>query len=1246
MDDELSSYQRASTGVTHEAPSALHTPALDDLLGPNLKMSFEIDLEIQSKSLAASISAAKQAFQKTTPTAVLSDDSFSRAVPSWSLHVLPQLGSLKIDSLLLDRVIFIRIVGPKIFLSLADLKLVIFDKGNDTATTEILSNPLTAMDYDQPTDSFVFGFKNGRVQLARFDSARRHLIFDDTNINEFSSRGAVSVVKMVSRADVILVLTNTNNAFFLTRTHPTKPRFSGFQLLDGSKRVETFDDVSAVRVQDQRMFGGRDAQVLSTFIVTVSSATVVFFVRFETVYQGTTFSEIREGSLKILTKLDFPSDFKDRMAPVDSPQTPPVRLTELGLVSAKRTFVIPSPVQWMAESSPAFYIIWENIIQRFELSAEGPLIPTLTTSVPLPLVCAFLGSIEYLVCLNSDFELNLIHLHKVRHHVEIPSLAEMPEVFSRESLFTKTDRPKVICGHDLLSQGFATLNASFLQCFEVMDWEDYLEKLLDEKQQAGVLKVLQDIVRLNPVPLHGVANCQGQMRCPTDHNQEEVRLFCKELSEFTPVLITSVLESLTTTDPDAMATLLEVAIEVLQKTNTFRDVALALVEAAIAFQERVPGSDLPVRFFIALEQLFLSSRVLDTLDSNFFIFLFRFTKFEGMSARLEQFLISLVSRSALPDSVIFPLKMSACNKHLYNFLFFILIVDPDLETNLGQLGQLMTELRACNPKDVDTYLAEILIFIYDLFTDRILFAVCGAEAFNFTPRQALVSQWLLQNAEALFMDVFATKTMYLLHKIFRPLPRENTGPPVVVRSRDANMCYSESLNQKLGEAVKSIPPAYGLSVFLLSFLLLPGNFYISQDFVFDLYRALLQGMAAKSAPFRQVDQTTLEFAVLKLQGAYTAQLERLAVFPESPDPFLATLHADLNGRMEEALTQIMDKPYFYWVCQNRIETATPVRAKSIAGFLKTNMVLLNARGSASFQQLIRALPTEHIISFAEQFKNDPALQLRILQSLESSQLNNVTDKEVSRVYLRLICQLEPRRVTAVLRTNNRLDINEKMQICQESRCARGEAYCLKKISNFEESQRIYLGLLQKIFGFSRSDVSDSEKTEVLELANEILEDLWEEEARRTLRELVVFICDHSRGVRQTSDLLRPLLGRLFNYDVLELLHDFKKFSHWPSMMTSRALFEQLSSNYRTIDYINFNIKSIIETQNDQDKALLREASMRGKPLVIRDCFICGKFKNETASEIRFHTCSAPVHDSCQIDVKSFSCQACALKNLG
>jgi DNA integrity scanning protein DisA with diadenylate cyclase activity len=395
-----------------------------------------------------------------------------------------------------------------------------------------------------------------------------------------------------------------------------------------------------------------------------------------------------------------------------------------------------------------------------------------------------------------------------------------------------------------------------------------------------------------------------------------------------------------------------------------------------------------------------------------------------------------------------------------------------------------------------------------------------------------------------------------------------------------------------------------------------------------------------------VDQTTLEFAVLKLQGLYSQQLERLAVFPDSNDPFLATLQADLHGRMEEALTRMMDKPYFYWVSQNRIELATPARVRSIANFLKTNMVLLNARGSASFQQLIRTLPTEHIITFAEQFKNDPTLQLRILQSLESSQLNSVADKEVSRVYLRLVCQLEPRRVTSVLRTNNRLDINEKLQICQESRCLRGEAYCLKKISNFDESQRIYERLLKKFFGFSRFDLSEPEKSEVLELANEILEDLWEEEARKTLRQLVVFICDHSRGVRQTSDLLRPLLARLFNYDVLELLADFKKLSHWPSMMASRALFEQLSANYRTIDYINFNIKAIIETQNAQDKTQLRETSRRGAALVMQGCIVCGKFKNELASEIRYHTCTVPVHDSCQIEIKSFSCRACSFKNLG
>lgn len=1246
MEDELGSYRRKPTLVRRDDIVNIPEPKIGELYLQPIEQQFESDLETHLKTMHFCISEAKTAFRKTTPNVALTDASFLKEVPPWSLEVITALGQTHIDERFVDRVVFIKIVANHIFFSLADLKLIIYDKAAETAVVENLSNPLTAMDFDSISNTFVFGYKNGKVELARFDNAHKHLIFDGTNINEFSVKGAVSNVKFVSHADLVLVLTNTNHAFFLMRTHPTKSKFIGIQLLDGSKRVEIFDGITAHRLQDERFGPAKDSMVISTFAVTVSASTIVYFVKLQTEYNNGAFVGVREGSLKLLTSIEFPADFKTKVGSEKPEAQPSIRLTELGLTGRKKTFVVFSGEQWMAESAPAFYVVWEDILQRYEFSPDEKLILTLTTALPLPIVCCFLGSIELIVCLDSDFELNLIKLDKIRHHCEIPSINSMPDVFSKEYLFTRTDKTKIVFGYDVKEQGFCTLNSSFLQSFEVVDWESYLEKLMEEKRYKAVLKILQDLIRLNPVPLYGVMNTQGTMRCETEDHKRAVTKFWTALQDYTPVLVKEGLDSLNSEDINEVMAILEVSIEVLLKTSTFSKIATSLIEAVISFQDKHPDSSLPFMFLTELEHISQSTRLADQLDASFYIFLFSLCKYDNSRSKFEEFLINFVSSHSVSSGVLFPVKMSACNKHLYRFLYYILIWDPDLETNLSQLGQMIKEFKINDKKGFKDYLLEVLVFIYDLFGDTKLLKICASEVTGLGKRQALTGEWLLANCEELFMDCFPARTVYLLHRIFEPQVAKELTPAILIRSADEQLTYAPAVGKRLVDAVTLDPPAPGLAVFLLSCLLLPQDMQIAREYVLQLYQVILRVIAEKAPNFTEFDRNTFEFAVFKLQLHYTEELNRLVVFPDSKDPFFEILKLELQGSMKEFLFKISDRPYFFAVCQARVKEFSGAKAAEISNFLKDNFVMLSSRNQQYCQQLIRFLPIEHTIKFAEHLKDDPQLQLRILQSLESNQLNSIDDKDISKLYLRLLCQLQSSRVINALRSNNKLDINEKLEICRQTGNSRGEAFCLKKISNFEESNRMYLRLLKQCFGLGRKELSPTEKDEVLEITCEMMEDLWDDAARPLLREMIVFFCEQNQSPAQATTLIKPLFSRLFNYSVLGLLKAFRNFPQWPFLVTHKPFVERMYSHYRTLDFINRNIELIFLCKKEEVQKDLTTRSKKGTMLVRKNCPMCSKFKTENASEIKFHTCGNCVHDSCQKEAKSFRCPTCAKEHIG
>lgn len=1250
MDVPQSVSQKSQT--VEDETCLIRFPTMSDLYSEDMASLFESDVDSQSEFLTNLIKETKSTFNKTTPSPNTEDRSFLKAVPSYSLQILTNIGNTYFDDKFFERVIFLKIVGKFLFFSMSDLKLLIYEKTSESLVTELLANPIISMDYDPISDYFLFGFKNGKIGFAKFDLQQKHLLFDDQNKNDVFADGPITHVKLVSQCDVLLIMTSTNKAFFLIRIHPTKFKFKSRILLDGSKKTEIFDEINAVRIKDEQLSDTLEPTLMSSFIVTIASSTLIYFVTFITLTKNYLFSEFVHDSLRILSKIEYPYIFVQKISSKESASLAPIRMTELGLETRKKTFVVCSVYQWLAESSPAFYIVWENILQRFELSVNFELILTLTTQLPLPIVCCFLGAIEFLVCLDAEFELNLIQLDKIRHHMELDLITNVNGVFSKEYLFTKTNRNRVLCGHDVMEKGFATLNASFVQYFEVISWDEYLNKLLREKASLAILTVLHDIIHIRPLPLHGILNYQGQFRTSTISSDLAIKNFAFNLEKVIPGLVGAALAGINEGSSGEFMNpsfdLIELALDIIIKTNTFQQVYASLISAVLRIQELNPFCDVSRRFLTELVYLFSNTKLFEQIDPEFFIFVFQFAKFEAVVSILEHFLVFLIIRFEISGSLLFSLKMSACNKHLYGFLYFVLVTDAEIETNLSHLGQIITEFKNNKVANLKNYLTQILIYLFDLFADRKLPKACGVNPQIADESIQQAALWFLEHLEDFFSNCCLKRSIRLLHKIYKPLPRRNKTLNVVLKLNDPMLCFSDSLNDKIAEGINSDDFGVFYAIYALSFLLLPFEVKLSEEYNGRIYQNLITIIeSGKNELVSQFNPEVFEFVALKFQIQNHFQFQKMNNFlNKTTTDFADLLKLEINNKTGLFFQRLLRHRFFFPVSLLKIKNGDLKSLSEIALFLKHNRTQISIKNSSFFHQLIRELPIEHIVSFAEEFKSEPQFQLKILQSLEKSALGGNVSKEFSGVYLRLLCQINPLKVVPFLRANIKLNINEKLVMCQENKHMRGEAYCLKKIANFVGSRIVYFKLLRRFFDVPKRGLGIIEKNQVLEIAQEMVDENNEEQTCLTLRELVVFFCEYSEVNSQTCELIRPLFVQLFNFDVINLLSEFKKFGEFGFLKTCKPFFEQLSLNYKTLDFSNTNIKSIIETRNLQLKEHILEIFKKGTAFVQENCIVCGKFKNEMSGELIYHKCKKMIHDVCQIEIRSFRCQVCQQFNLG
>lgn len=1211
----------------------------EEIFKEDLKKKFEQNRQIQATTIQNFLQESNNFFDKNKTAPTMGDRSYLKTVPSWSLQILSNIGNTFFDQKFLDKVIFLKIVGKFIFFSLSDLRLLIYNKQTEHVITEHVQCEITSMDYNFITNLYVFGYKNGKVGFAKQETEKAHLTFDDQNKNEVFADGPITNIKMISKSDVILIMTNTNKAFFMIRTHQQKLKFKIRQLLDGSKKAEFFDELNSVQIKDELWSSGNDQMVRSTFIVTLASATLVYFVVFNLLYKNSVFEEFVQDSLKILNKIEYPMEFKNKTTTNQLPEESSVRMTELGFRTRKQTFVLSSNVQWLAESSPAFFIIWENIIQRFELSVNYELIITLTTSIPIPIVCCFFGSIEYLVCLNAEFELNLINLHKVRHHVEILSIADDPEVFTKESLFTKSGQNKVLCGHDISEKGFAALNSAFLQYFEMIDWEKYLEKLIEENAVLGVVQVLHDIISITPIPLYGVTNYQGSMRYSTELQKKNEQKFCEDLRSWTPIFLCSVLECLENKAVLNSGDIIQLVIEISIETNTFEQIYENMIDFAISSQEKTDDFELTKTFFSSLLKSFYTSKILEHIKPEFFIFLFRFTKFLKAIPILEYFLFFITSNFKLPSELSNSVKMSACNKHLNNFLYYILLVDNDFERNLNQYLQFIEELKINESEKYPIYVNSLFIYIFDLYSDQLMFKIGKTNEQIKRYLYDFAGHWFLEKCSNVFMDKYPDETIYLLNLIFKPLQSPNKGELVILRSFDNLISFSERLNIKLIQEITMKPPSLSFSLYLVTFLLSPNSMFIATEFVVILFKNLQTLLIENSTIIEKFDVSILEFVILKFQIQNHEVLKNFTDFVDFQNDFLKLSKLEIENSLDMFLELLIKKAYLFQILQLKIELSEKPQIQTIAIFLKKNLIFLSTRNANYFQAIIRELPIENVISFAEEFKNDPKTQLKILQALESTSLNGNVDKELSEIYIRILCKLQSKKVIQAIRTNTKLDINEKLKICEETNYKRGQGYCLKKISNYNSSRNIYFSILKEYFA-NEKILKKHEKKEILEIMTEMIDENNEIEVKTTLKALVVFIGVNSNSPELQNEFFRILFCRLFDFNVSDLLHNLSSLPEWHHLIKSKQFFEQLSSNYKNICFIQNNILLLISLENQLLKDRIFQNCRQGIFLINVKCCVCFALKKEGASELNYHSCKSMIHDVCREEIKTFSCPVC------
>ena len=508
--------------------------------------------------------------------------------------------------------------------------------------------------------------------------------------------------------------------------------------------------------------------------------------------------------------------------------------------------------------------------------------------------------------------------------------------------------------------------------------------------------------------------------------------------------------------------------------------------------------------------------------------------------------------------------------------------------------------------------------------------------------------WMLENFDPLLMEADPRVALLIMQLAFRPCTTVPGDMLNVLVCSDSTQSLDKKLNLEILNKISSSQVSYNYNILILAFLLCSDSIRVGNDFSIIYYKNLLTIFSKPNPTIKLLHRPSLEFAVIKFQIQNNKFITGFKDFPNYKDDFIDMLIFELKSDIPKFMSTLMTKAYFFEIMAIKIMAANEKETRAISVVLKKNLYVLSELNKSSFRHIIMLLPIDEVIAFAEEFKNDPKIQMKILKNIETNNLSSIGNKDTSKLYLRLLCQLRSPKIIEVLRNDAKLNINEKMEICRETNNKRGEAYCLKKISSFDRSRQVYFEILRDYFQFSKTEFDENEVKEVLEITEEMIDPSNNDETIVTLKNIIVLITFNCGSSKFKRIFLEKIFVMLFNFTAtgVSVLSEFKKLNEYKMLISSRQFTENLNSNFKTIISINEKILILAETQISETNMKILKSLRSGMFIISQPCFFCKSFLNETAGEFMIHKCGAMVHDNCQIQFKNFRCISCEKLEIG
>lgn len=1220
---------------------------------------------------------------------------FKDKLDMFKYQEINRITGVTLDAKFLDKVTFIKIVNEHklIFLATKDARLLIYNRDTERGIIENTGDEVTCMDYDPISNMFVLGHKYGKFSFAKWEKGR--LVRLERTPHEGYSNDSLKKIKFILGPELIVFLTDNNVSELLVRLPGNKNKYKIVHLMNYSKRPETYYDICNSKLMSRTEEVGKNIVTRVTLLVGLFSSVMINFVSFDAVYENNIFKDADMRSVTFPEKIEKPLRFinahsdddtatskSDPMDGIQSPANSNVISQEdsngtinsrLSLIRSRvekpisgkqETIVLVSNKQWLIESQTFVIVIWENIIEQYFITEENKFILSFRTILPVPIIAAYLGAVEYLVALSANLDLWLISVDKLRFSLESKSIFMHEEAFSVINPFTAVSSKSILVGTDSSNKGLAIWADDCLQYFQIFEWENYLQNLQGNSYYLEALILLSRSIKGQHIPLHGLLYPNGSIRHGSAEDLEEYKYFSRRFKEKVVEVISIMLESLG--NKSGIMVIMEICLELLIKTKNFELLYDEFMGCVLEGHYKDPN--LAKVFFQQLAMLFENNKLIEQVDVDFFVKIFEFSKTKHGMEYLERFLFFVIHRFKLNQKIFDSVKVTAFNKKLNLLLFFVLLHDPLSSDNLGYLLYQVMEFSTfdeAQPEYKTEFTAagnRLFSYVYDIFTDQSYFSIdehMKTKVENLGEIQDATENWLMSASVDFLLEKFPAKTIFLLNYIYiRKMNKQLAVPHKAKTSQffleeGTPADYDAGFNAFFVKLFTSRSNVFGNMVCILNFYYLFKMRSIHRNYFLDLLTRLVENFDLEKNLADTHSSSYLEYMVVKVallnrnqivQDAPT--MDKIHKLTEKTD-LAKLIELYLKSEKKPFFNALVQKDYFFNAMHFVFLDSNKNEIEIYTSYLKESRNMLMKKNLEKFRKLLETLPAEFLLSFAGQFKEDPKLQLRLFQALDERGESYEMKEENAAYYLSLLCLYNPEKVIPFLEKNATMDINKKLTICQQNNNQRGTAFILFKMADYQNALNLYMKLLRDMW--EQYAQTGEAKEQIPEIIEEMLSFQVENSLYKSIiLELIVLMSNLSGDTEGRREIIKDLFRRLFSMQCLNLVQDIKQMQDYSLFITDHILATNLLSNFKNLTELNTKISNLLNNSNIQNKDMVLRCKREGISLINFHCQYCGNVEKESESTYIFHRCKSKFHLNCFPFEKLhiLSCKACSEKNLG